>query len=384
MQAIGYIEAQESLKQLRKKSFSLAVDNSKKKEQNDMRKLKYGEGSVYKREIKRKNGTIKKYWEGKATINGTRKTVTAKTQEECHIRLEALKNIFKPNFIKKYNNIYNCWLTTWLNEFKKPYLKQSSLNNIKNCINNHITNELKNMPINAIRAIDIQKCLNSIKSSRMREYTYVTINESMNDALANNYIFSNPCAGVKKPKHTKAVNRALTSKEIELLLKNAEPDLKTAIIGYLYTGCRRNELLNISKSDCDLNNMTIHIKGTKSTTSDRIIPLFAPLVPIIATGDSEKPFNCSSINHKFKNLCDNLGIEGIVIHSLRHTFASKCNEKKIPMPIVQRWLGHAQLSTTQNIYTHETDTMNAKNYGKTYGNLYGTSDPKNENSPKNE
>ena len=40
------------------------------------------------------------------------------------------------------------------------------------------------------------------------------------------------------------------------------------------------------------------------------------------------------------------------LHDLRHTFATHCLECGINLKIVQRWLGHARLDTTANIYTH--------------------------------
>ena len=40
------------------------------------------------------------------------------------------------------------------------------------------------------------------------------------------------------------------------------------------------------------------------------------------------------------------------IHSLRHTFASLMIADGTPLVVVSRRLGHAQVSTTANIYSH--------------------------------
>jgi integrase len=37
---------------------------------------------------------------------------------------------------------------------------------------------------------------------------------------------------------------------------------------------------------------------------------------------------------------------------LRHTFATRCFEKGIPVKIVSRWLGHKKVQHTLDIYTH--------------------------------
>ena len=51
-------------------------------------------------------------------------------------------------------------------------------------------------------------------------------------------------------------------------------------------------------------------------------------------------------------ICADLGIEGISIHSLRHTFATRCAEAGVPPKVVQQWLGHSTLEMTMNVYTH--------------------------------
>lgn len=49
---------------------------------------------------------------------------------------------------------------------------------------------------------------------------------------------------------------------------------------------------------------------------------------------------------------ERMGAGGIRFHDLRHFYATEAIDAGIPMPVVQRQLGHTLLSTTQNIYTH--------------------------------
>ena len=44
-------------------------------------------------------------------------------------------------------------------------------------------------------------------------------------------------------------------------------------------------------------------------------------------------------------------------HSLRHTFATRCFEKKMEPKVVQRLMGHSSISITLNIYTHVLDNI---------------------------
>ena len=49
-----------------------------------------------------------------------------------------------------------------------------------------------------------------------------------------------------------------------------------------------------------------------------------------------------------------LNIKGITMHSLRHTFVTRCQEKNVQLYILQNWIGHAQGSAvTTRVYTHK-------------------------------
>ena len=62
------------------------------------------------------------------------------------------------------------------------------------------------------------------------------------------------------------------------------------------------------------------------------------------------------------------------LHILRHTFATNCVERGVNIKVVQKWLGHKDLSTTEKIYTHistafeqaEAQKLNAGNYTNLY------------------
>ena len=44
-----------------------------------------------------------------------------------------------------------------------------------------------------------------------------------------------------------------------------------------------------------------------------------------------------------------------VVHTFRHTFATRCLEAGIQPKVVQSYLGHATLKMTMDLYTHVTD-----------------------------
>ena len=56
-----------------------------------MQKLKYGNGSISPRCRKRKDGTERRYYQGRIYIDGEQKTVYANTQAECYVKLKKLR-----------------------------------------------------------------------------------------------------------------------------------------------------------------------------------------------------------------------------------------------------------------------------------------------------
>ena len=60
----------------------------------------------------------------------------------------------------------------------------------------------------------------------------------------------------------------------------------------------------------------------------------------------------STPSHWWKDFAKNNGIEDVTFHGLRHTAATYMIKSNVPISTVSGVLGHAQISTTLNTYTH--------------------------------
>ena len=74
--------------------------------------------------------------------------------------------------------------------------------------------------------------------------------------------------------------------------------------------------------------------------------------PAVATGhlflnQHNRPLSVSGIQHRLKQHCQRAGIH-LSCHQLRHTFARRLAEQRMPIESIGQLLGHAQLSTTQH------------------------------------
>ncbi len=73
----------------------------------------------------------------------------------------------------------------------------------------------------------------------------------------------------------------------------------------------------------------------------------------LKTHDGEKLFQITyqALYKTIRRLGEKVGIKGLRPHMLRHSFATNAIRKGVPLPAVQRILGHKDIKTTQ-IYTH--------------------------------
>lgn len=249
-------------------------------------------------------------------------------------------------------------LGEWLKDFyeyKANRVKPSTLRNISIVMRCHVPEELATTYITDITATDLENVLYNVKAERMRQVTYQVLNEALERAKTRHIAPYNPFDNLDKIKHKQRKGRALTPLERAKLLNSDMPEqLRLLFEFYLWTGCRRSEALAITWNDIDLIGSKLYIAGTKTETSERMLPISAPLRSVLERLQvkGERLFNYSPdyVSKQFKRYCPRHKL-----HDLRHTFATVCLESGINMRVVQKWLGHTSIDTTARIYTHVMD-----------------------------
>lgn len=252
-------------------------------------------------------------------------------------------------------------------------------------------NEISHKNINDITSFEIQNYLNTL--TYYSESTLKKIKEqfsqSFNEAINRNYLTKNPMNGIIRPKSTKLPKtiRALEIDEQQKLtnyLMNTPVTFEPYKVAYLiqmYLGLRLGEALALIISDINLQKNLISVNKTLSTDKNgKVIMKYMPKtssgireVPIpqfiineiitqmkIAESNKDKqlfltPDNNyvrpSNANRRLREILNNLGIYDISSHSLRHTYTTRCIEAGIKPVVLQRLLGHKDVSLTLNIYT---------------------------------
>lgn len=290
-------------------------------------------------------------WELRKTIDGKRISFYGKTQKECIENFKAgkKKNGNTPTLLP--HNLFDL-----INLYLKTLTNTSHITN-ESVFRIHIFPKLKNKHISKYNEDEIIKFLDNINTDRNRIKAYSLLSNVFSLAVRKKIIKESPMAFIARPKQKPKKGTALTLAEERFLLescKNTEFELFIKFL--LYSGCRRSEVYNLKFDDINFENNTIHIRGTKTDSSDRYIPIFPALKSVIS--------KCNSKNYllpRLKRLDDiSRYVHSVLpnhkLHDLRHTFATRALEKNIPMKIVQHWLGHSNYSTTADIYTHVLNT----------------------------
>jgi integrase len=142
----------------------------------------------------------------------------------------------------------------------------------------------------------------------------------------------------------------------------------------LETGCRRKELCDLRWTDIYVKPVGraqlgyAHISGTKSKCSKRNIPLTATAQAVllrqrtisdceyvfVSDSDHAKPASTSALNHCHERVRDVLNLSPeFVLHSLRHTYATRLGKAHVDAFTIQKLLGHASIVISQR-YVHPT------------------------------
>ena len=206
----------------------------------------------------------------------------------------------------------------------------------------------------------------------------LTLNLIFNYAILHGYVQTNPCNAVRIPKGLPVKHReAPTEAETKTIKRYAgEPDgLMPALI--LCTGCRKGEAMGLLDTDIDRKNKKISItrsvyfqhnkpmtKPPKSAAGVRSTPIPDFLLKLLPKSKKAKPLfpgkdggymTAGEFERMWIRWQKMTGLK-LTAHQIRHGYATVLFESDIQPKDMQVYLGHAQLSTTMDIYTHIRQT----------------------------
>ena len=293
------------------------------------------------------------------------------SQEE--IRLKRENNVSKNDI--KLNDIIAKKM-----EQNKTYLKQSSLIRYNEFFNIYIIPYFENKKIFDITSkniIDWHEWLSkkSISINTMKKI-HNLLNTVFDFAVSYYGLTENVCKNVgnfkSKRGYSKNKIQFLTYEEFLKFIENESNPIYRDFFSILFfTGMRRGELLALTIDDIDFDNKIISINKSinpkngdeatvpKTDKANRKIPMVEETYKILKKYKKKKiifgleKIKPSTLSRKCHDNCMKANInKHIRVHDFRHSFVAMCIESGIQIEKISEYVGHENISTTYNIYSH--------------------------------
>ncbi len=174
-------------------------------------------------------------------------------------------------------------------------------------------------------------------------------------------ITTNFASFIKLPENVKKEKEIFSADEIKKIEKDGSQEARLVLM-MIYTGMRIGELFGLRTENV---HETYVIGGEKTKAGrNRIIPIrsegrkyFAEFKErakgeLLISGYEGQKVAANFRNRDYYPLLERLGIPKKTPHATRHTFASWAVANNIKPELLQKMLGHADYSTTANIYEH--------------------------------
>lgn len=214
--------------------------------------------------------------------------------------------------------------------------------------------------------------------------TFAAASRSLDTAVRDGLIASNPLRSIDRPKKTRKDVPVRTEDEFDRLLVECEGYRIHPLVVFVgLTGCRIGEALSLHWKDVDLENATATIKkGSHERDSTKggrwitvtLIPEVVEALRFVKTRtarerlamgegwkDTGLVFVTSTGNpciprNTRRDLQERLKAAGITTarpwHSDRHGFATRLLKRGVPLEVVSKMIGHSSLAITADIYGH--------------------------------
>ena len=357
-----------------------------------------GEGSIYRRKDGRYEAAA--YF---LTTSGTRKRIRVygRTRVEVHDKLtdakaKAQQGIPLPDKAWKLDS----YLDYWLEQVVLPIRRPATYERAKTIVRLYLKPGLGPLQLARLSVSVVQGFVNQQLFEGRSVPTVETIRKVLSAALTRaqreELVTRNVARLVELPKYERPDRTPWTAKEAKTFLHAAQFDpLYPAFTLLALYGLRRGEVLGLRWCDVDFEHEVLHVRQQlqrisgvlrtgplKTKAGRRDLPLLGlPLRSLrqqritqdvahasagqawlgsgtpdelVFTTRSGLPVEPRNLVRSFRRICEQHGVRVVRVHDVRHTAATLLKDMGVPARDAQLILGHADISTTQQIYQHDT------------------------------
>ena len=342
------------------------------------------------------------------THDGKRHVFYGKTNVEARDKAaEARNRIRSGQPIKDSSRTLGEWLDEWVAKtLKVSNRAESTKFRHEGDVRRWIKPTLGEIPLSKLTPSDVARLMlvmqEAKKAPSTRRNCYDVLSVALDDAMDNGLLAYNPANKAGRTSGRKAMRptarageaRVLKMSEVVALLKGAEGLRYADVLRLIVrTGLRRGEALALRWEGIDLEvgtarvsgsltrqNGSLRLTGTKTKGSRRTISLdpvgvallkaqkAAQAVERLKAGniweDTEgfvfttalgAPVEPQNILRTVRIASMKAGLDGVKVHTLRHTYATTALMAGVPIKVVSGNLGHASIQLTADTYGHVTD-----------------------------
>lgn len=339
-----------------------------------------------------------------ARYNGKQYEAYGKTELEAMTRLaEKMAAVKRGEEVIGGSMSVNAWYAQWKTLYKDSKgMTEKSLKMYDEKYNGYIRPAIGTMKLKDVKDVHLQKILNNQagRSASHVKKIRMVLREMFKRARQSHLIPYDPAELLELPTVTEGKRRSITDDERAAILAVAETHPAGLwVLTLLYTGMRPGETAALTWTDIDFKRNEIHVhtavesgssrvKTPKTSAGVRDIPIHSALLPRLQAA-AGKPFEPVFPSPSGGFATDNylyqrwrsflraldlyMGAETyrnqIITHAvapdltpycLRHTFCTDLQRAGVPLNVAKELMGHSDVSTTANIYTHrDNDVLHA-------------------------
>ncbi|HHW4764684.1 site-specific integrase [Staphylococcus aureus] len=297
-----------------------------------------------------------------------------KTKREAQIHANDLEYNLKRGYDVSNEVVFADYFKQWYELNKRGHVTDKTLERYE-VTYKEIKNYFGYKLVKDIKRSDYQQFLNKYGENHAHDTVKKCnsyIRSCFDYAIHEGIILRNPTfkANIKAGNPNKSEDAKFISetefKRLKRYFEEKDTTSAMVVLMAMATGGRFSEIANMKREDFNFSNNTVHLPGTKTDTSDRVVSLDLKTMQRVKQFIESRPQNINGYvfttygtpisnqktNKALYHACKQCDVKTITIHAIRHTVASILIRHGYSIYFIAKRLGHKSVKTTYEIYGH--------------------------------